>query len=125
MFIIGDVASFKQKNTNTILPALAQVAEKESRNIAKNIKLSIQNKKLEKFVYNSSGSLISLGQWMAMGEIHNFILSGRIAWWIWRTVYLSKLISFRKKVWVAVDWTMNLFSARDISQIQINQIGSE
>lgn len=80
----------------------------------------MKNKKLEKFVYKSSGILVSLGQWMAMGETHHFIFSGRIAWWIWRTVYLFKLISFRKKVRVAVDWTMNLFSARDISQIQTN-----
>jgi NADH dehydrogenase len=53
---------------------------------------------------------------MAAGEISNFTFSGHIAWWIWRTVYLSKLISFRKKTRGAIDWTMNLFSPRDISQ---------
>jgi len=54
---------------------------------------------------------------MAAGEIGDFSFSGYITWWIWRTVYLSKLVSFRKKVRVALDWTINLFSTRDISEI--------
>jgi NADH dehydrogenase len=115
IFAIGDIALFKQNNIP--LPALAQVAEKESATVAKNIKLLIENKNLEKFVYHNSGNLMSLGQWKAVGQIANFTFTGHIAWFIWRTVYLSKLISFRKKVRVAVDWTMNLFSPRDISQL--------
>jgi NADH dehydrogenase len=113
VFAIGDVAMFKDKNI--ILPALAQVAEKESMNVAKNIKNLISKDPLETFSYHNSGNLMSLGKWMAVGEIGDFSFSGHIAWWFWRTVYLSKLISFKKKVRVAVDWTMNLFSPRDIS----------
>lgn len=120
VFAIGDAAFFAQKDKNNIdfpLPALAQVAEKQSLAVAKNIKLLMKNELLKKFHYRSLGNLLSLGQWMAVGEINKFTFSGKIVWWIWRTVYLSKLISFRKKVRVAVDWTMNLFSPRDISQI--------
>ncbi len=116
IYAIGDIASFKDIDKNIFLPALAQVAQKEARVAAKNIKLSIIGRPLEKFHYHSSGNLMSLGQWMAVGEISNFFFSGRLAWWFWRTIYLSKLISFRKKVRVAVDWTMNTFSPRDISQ---------
>jgi len=115
IFAIGDIALFKQENVP--LPALAQVAEKESATVAKNIKLLIENKKPKKFVYKNSGNLMSLGQWKAVGQIANFTFTGHITWFIWRTVYLSKLISFRKKVRVAVDWTMNLVSPRDISQL--------
>jgi NADH dehydrogenase len=53
---------------------------------------------------------------MAIGEMFGFTFSGRFTWWLWRTVYLFKLISFRKKLEVAIDWTINIFSARDISQ---------
>jgi NADH dehydrogenase len=119
IFAIGDVASFKDKNI--VLPALAQVAEKEAKVVAENIKFLMEGREPEKFSYRSSGNLMSLGQWMAAGEIANFSFkfsfSGHLAWWFWRTVYLSKLISFRKKVRVAVDWTMNIFSPRDISQL--------
>ena len=60
--------------------------------------------------------MVSLGQWMAIGEISKFTFWGHITWWLWRTVYLSKLISTRKKLKVAMDWTVNLFSPRDISE---------
>lgn len=119
IFVVGDAASFKQRN-NTFLPALAQVAEKESATVARNINNILHEKNLEEFFYHSSGSLMSIGQWMAVGEISNFTFSGHLAWWFWRTVYLSKLISFRKKMRVAVDWTMNLFSPRDISQLWVD-----
>jgi NADH dehydrogenase len=117
VFAVGDVALFKDVNKNIFLPALAQVAEKESRTVAQNIKYLMNGKAPKKFFYHNSGNLMSLGQWMAVGEIAGFSFSGRLAWWFWRTVYLFKLISFRKKVRVAVDWTMNIFSPRDISQI--------
>ncbi|KKS04004.1 MAG: FAD-dependent pyridine nucleotide-disulfide oxidoreductase [Candidatus Nomurabacteria bacterium GW2011_GWA2_41_25] len=117
VFAIGDAAAFRDANKNIFLPALAQVAEKEAKAVAKNIQLLINNKIPEKFLYRNSGNLMSLGQWMAVGEIFNFTFSGHTTWWFWRTVYLFKLISWRKKVRVAADWTMNLFSPRDISQL--------
>jgi NADH dehydrogenase len=115
IFAIGDIAMFKQDDAP--VPALAQVAEKESATVARNIYNLINNKNPEKFVFKNSGNLMSLGQWKAVGQIANFTFTGHVAWFIWRTVYLSKLISFRKKIRVAVDWTMNLFSPRDISQL--------
>ena len=117
IFALGDNAAFQDAKTGRFLPSLAQVAEKESRTVAKNIQNLISNKNLESFAYSNSGNLMSLGQWKAVGQISSFTFSGHIAWFIWRTVYLSKLISFRKKVRVAVDWSMNLFSPRDISQL--------
>lgn len=115
VFALGDAAAFTN-NSGVFLPALAQVAEKQAKIVAENIYLSIQNKKLKSFKYKHNGSLVSLGQWMALGEISNFTFWGHITWWLWRTIYLSKLISFRKKVKVALDWTVNIFSPRDISE---------
>ena len=120
IFALVDFASFAQKNRENIyvpLPALAQVAEKQARAVAKNIQLAVAGKAPKAFRYRHTGNLISLGQWMAVGEMLNFTISVRVTWWIWRTVYLSKLISWRKKARVAMDWTMNLFSPRDISEL--------
>ena len=117
VFALGDIAAFVDEKSGDLLPALAQVAEKEAKVLAKNIKLIIGGKKLKPFFYYNSGTLLSLGRWMAIGEIADFTFSGRFAWWVWRTIYLSKLISFRKKVKVAVEWTINIFSPRDISKL--------
>ena len=114
IFAIGDVSAFKHKNI--FLPLLAQVAQKEAGHVAKNIQLLIKGSAAKPFSYCHSGNLVSLGRWMAVGEIFNFTFSGHFTWWLWRTVYLFKLISFRKKFEVAIDWTINIFSARDISQ---------
>ncbi len=116
IFAIGDTSAVKNKD-GRYLPALAQVAEKESVVIAKNLYRSINNQPLKSFQYKSAGNLVSLGQWMAAGEIAHFTFTGHITWWLWRTVYLSKMISFKKKLRVAMDWTINIFSPRDISQI--------
>jgi NADH dehydrogenase FAD-containing subunit len=116
IFAIGDVAMFKPANSKVPLPSLAQVAEKQAKHAAKNIQLLVKKEKLRPFSYHHLGVLMSLGQWRAIGEILNITFWGRITWWIWRTIYLSKLISFKKKVKVAVGWTINLFSPRDISQ---------
>ena len=116
VFVLGDMSGYIDPKTQKPLPALAQVAVKEAESAANNIIALVFGKPLQAFEYRHRGSLVSLGQWMAMGEISHFSLTGHLAWWIWRTIYLSKLISWQKKFKVAANWTLNLFSARDISK---------
>jgi NADH dehydrogenase len=42
--------------------------------------------------------------------------SGFIAWWLWRTIYLSKLPRLEKKLRVALDWTLDLIFSKDLVQ---------
>lgn len=116
VFVLGDMSGYIDPNTQKPLPALAQVAVKQADCVAQNIIALTEKKPLQPLVYHHKGSLVSLGQWMAMGEISHFSFTGHIAWWVWRTVYLSKLISWQKKLKVAFNWTVNLFSPRDISR---------
>ena len=39
-----------------------------------------------------------------------------MAWWLWRTIYLSKLPRFEKKLRVALDWTLDLIFSKDLVQ---------
>ncbi len=43
--------------------------------------------------------------------------SGIIAWWLWRTIYLSKLPRLEKKLRVALDWTLDLVFAKDFASV--------
>ncbi len=117
VFAFGDNATFTSDKYPKGFPQLAQVAEKQADVVAQNIHNTIAKINLEKFSYNHSGDLISLGRFMAIGEIFGFTISGFTTWWLWRTIYLYKLISWRKKFEVALDWTIDLFSGRDISKI--------
>ncbi len=116
VFVLGDMAGYIDPHTKKPLPMLAQVAVKQASMVAQNISASIKKQHLKNFHYKHRGTMISLGQWMAAGEISRFSFSGHLAWWLWRTVYLSKLISWQKKLKVAGNWTLNLFSPRDISR---------
>lgn len=116
VFVLGDMAGYIDPQTQKSLPALAQVAVKEADCVANNIIALIEGKLLQPLVYHHKGSFVSLGQWMAMGELSHFSFTGHLAWWLWRTIYLSKLISWQKKLKVALNWSVNLFSPRDISK---------
>ncbi len=115
VFALGDVCSFIQNQKP--LPQLAQVAVRQAKAVAKNIFNLIQNKPLEKFVYRHQGDLISLGRFFAIGEIKNFTFSGFFAWILWRGVYLSKLISNKDKIKTFIDWLLDFFYPRDITEI--------
>jgi NADH:ubiquinone reductase (H+-translocating) len=115
VFSIGDVCCYIQNQKP--LPQLAQVAVREAKTVAKNIFNLIKNKPLEKFVYKHQGDLISLGRFFAIGEIKNFTFSGFFTWILWRGVYLSKLISNKDKIKTFIDWLLDFFYPRDITEI--------
>jgi hypothetical protein len=50
--------------------------------------------------------------------------SGFVAWWLWRTIYLSKLPRLEKKVRVALDWTLDLCFAKDFACVTTPPQGS-
>ena len=116
IYALGDAAAYLQDHAP--LPALAQVATKQAKALADALAARIRgNRSACPFHFVSSGSLVSLGRWSAIAEIGSLRFGGRLAWWIWRTVYLSKLISWQKKLQVALDWTIDAFSSRDISKV--------
>jgi hypothetical protein len=52
-----------------------------------------------------------------VARIFGFNFSGFFAWWMWRTIYLSKLPGLDKKVRVAFDWTLDLFFPKDVCAV--------
>jgi len=115
VFALGDVAGYAEGET--LLPMLAQVAEAESKIVAKNILASIRGKKLRTLKYRSKGTLVSVGQWFAIGELFSLNLAGKFTWWLWRMVYLTKFASWRKRIRIAFEWVMDLFYPRDITKL--------
>ena len=115
VFILGDVAV--ASTNGKIVPMMAQVAVQQSEIIALNVINFINDNRLITFSYRPKGSLLSLGQWQAIGRIYGIPIGGQLAWWLWRTVYLFKFISPKKKFKVAFEWTINLFYPRDITKI--------
>ena len=109
IFSLGDVSGTS--------PMLAQVAVQQAKTVAHNIEALINSQELKAFHYFQRGLLVSLGQWSAVGHFFGATFSGRLMWWIWRTVYLFNFLSWRKRFKIAAEWTVNLFYPRDISRL--------
>ena len=115
VFAVGYVAHVDPASERG-LPMLAQIAVQQGDLLGKNIARSLSGKPLLNFSYHSKGEMVSLGRHKASGTVFGVHVYGRLAWFMWRTIYLFKFISNSKKFRIAFDWTMQLFSKRDISR---------
>jgi len=68
------------------------------------------------FAFSTIGQLAAIGRRTGVANILGINFSGFLAWWLWRSIYLSKLPRFEKKVRVALDWTLDLLFSKDLVQ---------
>jgi len=115
---LGDCASIPDARTGGTHPPTAQHALREGRRLARNILASIDGREPEAFRFRTLGQLASLGRRTGVARILGVNFSGFIAWWLWRTIYLSKLPRLEKKVRVALDWTLDLVFSKDLAQFR-------
>ena len=119
VFAIGDCCYLLNPQTNRPYPPTAQSAEAGAKVVAYNLQAMIKNKEKKKFVFSSRGQMAIIGKRSAIATIFGLHLHGFVAWWIWRTVYLSKIPRLDKRVRIFLDWTIDLLFDRDISRLKI------
>ena len=112
VFAVGDGAVMKDDPQSS--PFLAQAAEMQAEVAAKNIIALIRGDDLRRFRYHSKGQLVSLGRFRATGEVSGFKIRGFFGWWVWRTIYLLKMPSLKKKAILALKWTIDIFFRREL-----------
>ncbi|HEX6850251.1 MAG TPA: NAD(P)/FAD-dependent oxidoreductase [Candidatus Polarisedimenticolaceae bacterium] len=115
VWAVGDAASVPD-GTGGFHPPTAQHAIREGRTLARNVAASIRGEALRPFTFATLGLLASIGRRTGVARILGVNFSGFLAWWMWRTIYLSKLPRFEKKLRVALDWTLDLFFSKDLVQ---------
>ncbi|XP_023543508.1 internal alternative NAD(P)H-ubiquinone oxidoreductase A1, mitochondrial-like [Cucurbita pepo subsp. pepo] len=134
VFAVGDCAGFLEQTGKPVLPALAQVAEREGKYLvelfdrigkqnggkawsAKDMSLG------DPFVYKHLGSMATVGRYKALVDLRQskdargISLAGFLSWFIWRSAYLTRVISWRNRFYVAVNWATTLVFGRDNSRI--------
>ena len=116
VWALGDCAVVLDAKTGKPCPPTAQFAIREACTLARNIRAAIKGEPLKPFHFDSLGTLCVVGHHTACAEIKGFKFSGFFAWFLWRTLYLSKLPGLERKVRVVSDWTIELFFPRDIVQ---------
>lgn len=116
VWALGDCAVVPDPKTGKAYPPTAQHALREGKVLGQNIIAAIRGGKKKPFVFSILGLLASIGRRTGVANILGINFSGFIAWWLWRTIYLSKLPGFEKKVRVALDWSLDLLFAKDLVQ---------
>jgi len=134
VFAIGDCSGYLETTGKPTLPALAQVAEREGKylanllnaigkgnggraNSAKEIELGVP------FVYKHLGSMATIGRYKALVDLREskdakgISMTGFVSWFIWRSAYLTRVISWRNRFYVAINWFTTFVFGRDISRI--------
>lgn len=117
VWALGDIAHIPNPKTGEPYPATAQHAIREGARLGKNIEATVRGKPQKPFTYKMMGQLAAIGSRRGAANIMGINFSGFIAWWMWRTIYLSKLPRLDKKLRVATSWTIDLFFSRDLVQM--------
>ncbi len=116
VWALGDCAHIPDPKTGKAYPPTAQHASREGTIVARNITAAIRGRKKRRFSFSMIGQLAAIGRRTGVASIFGINFSGFLAWWLWRTIYLSKLPGFEKKLRVALDWTLDLLFPKDMVQ---------
>ncbi|MFY9343185.1 MAG: FAD-dependent oxidoreductase [Planctomycetota bacterium] len=118
VYAIGDCA-WAADGHGGICPPTAQFATRQGEVAAANIAAAIQARPLRAFRHQSLGQLATLGHRNAVAALGRLRITGFLAWWLWRTIYLLKLPRLDRKLRVMLDWTLNLFFPRDLNALAL------
>jgi NADH dehydrogenase len=114
VWALGDCASITDRKTARPYPPTAQHALRQGKTVAKNVSAAIRGGTKTRFSFSTLGLLAAIGRRTGVANILGINFSGFVAWFLWRTIYLSKLPRLEKKVRVALDWTLDLLFSKDL-----------
>ncbi|KAK3162364.1 hypothetical protein QOZ80_1BG0088700 [Eleusine coracana subsp. coracana] len=134
VYAIGDCSGFLESTGKEVLPALAQVAERQGKYLARLLNRVMEaggghaNSKAEidvgpEFVYRHMGSMATVGRGKALVDLRQskeskgISLAGFLSFFIWRSAYLTRVVSWRNRLYVFINWLTTLVFGRDISRI--------
>jgi NADH:ubiquinone reductase (H+-translocating) len=115
VWAVGDCALIPDLKAGGFHPPTAQHAIREGRCVARNVAGDILGGKKKSFRFSTLGRLAAIGRRSGVANVFGINFSGFLAWWLWRTIYLFKLPRLEKKVRVALDWTLDLWFAKDFA----------
>jgi NADH dehydrogenase len=115
---IGDCALITNTRNGEPSPPTGQFAERQGRQCAQNILRVINGEPTHPFSFKLLGQLCSIGGHNAVAELFGLKLSGFLAWFTWRGVYLFKLPDWSRRIQVGFDWAWLLLFPRDLACIK-------
>jgi len=111
IYSIGDCAEI----IDSPMPVTAQVAQQQGKYLGKTLNKLAKGRNIKPFKFNDFGMLAYVGSHKALANTKQVKLSGFTTWLLWRSVYLTKLVSTKNKMLVLFDWFKNFLFGRDVS----------
>ena len=119
VWALGDCAQVPAPD-GSVAPPTAQHAIREARTAAHNIVVAIRGGAPRTFDFAGLGKMGSLGHRSAVAEIFGLNVSGFLAWWLWRSIYLMKLPGWGRRLKVATSWTLDLLLPPDLIELKLS-----
>jgi NADH dehydrogenase len=116
VWAVGDCAAVIDPGTGRPCPPTAQHALRQGRLAAHNVVAAMRGRSPKKFSFRTLGQMASIGQRAGVADVLGVKFSGFLAWWLWRTIYLTKLPGWDRKVRVALQWTLDVIFSKDVTQ---------
>jgi NADH:ubiquinone reductase (H+-translocating) len=121
VWALGDCASIPYWKGGTY-PMTAQHAIREGPYLADNLVAVLQGQPAKPFRWEALGMMAALGARKAVAQLPgDHVITGFLAWFIWRTYYLLRLPGLDRKLRVAFDWTLELLFPRDTAELRYGE----
>jgi len=104
VFVIGDASAFVHTRDGVPLPGVVQPATQGAAHAARTILRRIRGQASTRFVYKDLGNMAIVGRASAIADLGWIRLSGLIGWLAWLFLHIAKLIGFRNRVVVLIEW---------------------
>ena len=123
VWALGDCALVPIRDGG-ICPPTAQFAIRQAETAAHNIVSVLRGGERKSFHFKELGKLGVLGHRSAVAQVFGVNVSGFLAWFLWRTIYLMKLPGWGRRLKVAASWTFDLFLPPELVQLKLdNSVG--
>lgn len=120
VYALGDNAAQADPHTGVPYVATAQVAVRQARALAAVLEAELTGRDKRPFRFRVLGEMVPLSRRTAVADLRGLKLVGFPAWFLWKTVYMLKLPTLAARLRVVLDWTVELFFERDVSEFDVN-----
>ncbi len=120
VWALGDCAAVPTRGGSPC-PPTAQHATRQARLVGRNIAAALDGRELGRFDFEGLGKMGSLGRHNAVAEILGFNISGFLAWFLWRTIYLAKLPGWGRRLKVMTSWTLDLVLPAELVELRLDR----
>jgi len=107
IYVAGDLAYVEQGGHPLL--QIATVAVQEGEWVAENVLRQLAHDEPQPFRYHDPGMMVTIGRNAAAVQLGRYAFTGFLAWVIWLGVHLFRLIGFRNRLMVLINWAWDYF----------------